>query len=808
MVSILVAINAGSATETYRQNGMTHLLEHMLFNGTERRTQKQIYDEIDLIGGYNNAYTREDYTAFILNVPSRNLETGLDIQSDMLFHSTFPEEKVRKEKAIVEEEILQITGNPEFIAEAAFNSWAFKGTTYEKTTYGTSEGIKAITTEEIIDYWRVNYCPNNMTMLVVGDFVPKEMLALVGKYYGSAPPQDISKRDATLIQPIGKSERLIEYLQGAEGTIRMVLNAPSPTDSQRPIFDLLTKMLGDELNSAMREANPAEPFQISIETRDYLSGSRLIILGKLTDGMSEEKAEAVLQSALAAAGAQKTSVEKMDGAKVSLLAEEVRLLENVIYGGMFTVGDISLWGWNNFSQRFEHLDAVTPPDVDALRIEYLSNPPVMTYLERPIPESRGTGANGETVWLRKTLPNGLKVIIWQDNASRIFALHLLFENRCYMEPVGKEGIVELLHHCLTKGTAAHNGEEIIGILAGIGAEIKTNDSPYFPFDDYYLSPEYSYIRFTGLDEFWRENIDIAVELVTSDGLTEDIISGAKSGMLQDLRMKGMNPYSAGQAVMLAKLMGDSPKTRPILGTVESLGSITLEDLQEFRKVYFSPDNIILSIVTGIDANIIFAQLEKAFGGMRNAGSRNEMPAAPYISHPGEEFIKEMGSQQSHVFFCFPVNNLAEEDKIPLKVLGLIINKNISFELRERQGLAYSIGGGFTIENGQGYFTVYMGTAMANIGQAIQGILDNLRDSNSCSLTQDDLALAVNSGASTIMRRRMSRENEAYFLGYDEFTGYEPARDIYAPWYAITLDDLQRVREKYFKPDDGFFVIVK
>ena len=76
LISVFIGIKAGSATEDYKHNGITHFLEHMLFNGTTKRTQQEIYDEMDLIGGYNNAYTRKDYTAFMITIPIMQQSMG------------------------------------------------------------------------------------------------------------------------------------------------------------------------------------------------------------------------------------------------------------------------------------------------------------------------------------------------------------------------------------------------------------------------------------------------------------------------------------------------------------------------------------------------------------------------------------------------------------------------------------------------------------------------------------------------------------------------------------------------------------
>jgi zinc protease len=96
MIGVNVAVKVGSAYETFSTSGMSHMLEHLLFNGTTTRTQKQLYDDVDRIGGYNNASTAEFYTNYMMVTPSEQIGKGMAIQADMLFRSVLPADKFEK----------------------------------------------------------------------------------------------------------------------------------------------------------------------------------------------------------------------------------------------------------------------------------------------------------------------------------------------------------------------------------------------------------------------------------------------------------------------------------------------------------------------------------------------------------------------------------------------------------------------------------------------------------------------------------------------------------------------------------------
>ncbi|WP_169703462.1 M16 family metallopeptidase, partial [Candidatus Kuenenia stuttgartensis] len=112
MITAFTIVKTGSCNEDASTNGCAHFLEHLLFNGTKSRTQKQLYDEMAFYGGYNNANTTTDYTNFMILMPKEYISQGMDIQADMLFNSILPEEKFEKERGIVIEEIGKWENNP------------------------------------------------------------------------------------------------------------------------------------------------------------------------------------------------------------------------------------------------------------------------------------------------------------------------------------------------------------------------------------------------------------------------------------------------------------------------------------------------------------------------------------------------------------------------------------------------------------------------------------------------------------------------------------------------------------------------
>ena len=150
MIAYLIYVNAGSKYETDFNNGVTHFLEHLLFDGTKKRKREEITEGIESRGGYINAFTRKDLTCYMVLMPKDFIEFGMDVQSDMLFNSIFLDSELAKERKVVIEEIKKDQDNIDTQVEDFFASRAYSGTPYSRTVLGYENIIATIPKQEIV----------------------------------------------------------------------------------------------------------------------------------------------------------------------------------------------------------------------------------------------------------------------------------------------------------------------------------------------------------------------------------------------------------------------------------------------------------------------------------------------------------------------------------------------------------------------------------------------------------------------------------------------------------------------------------
>ncbi|MDA8232433.1 MAG: pitrilysin family protein [Magnetospirillum sp.] len=167
-VSLGVWVDAGTRHEPAAINGVSHLLEHMAFKGTGRRSARDIAEEMDAVGGHLNAYTARDHTAYYAKVLKEDAPLALDIVADILQHSTLDPEELAREQAVVVQEISQAIDTPDDIIFDHFQATAYPDQPLGRPVLGTEELVRSMTRDTVLTYMRTHYSAPNMVLAAAG----------------------------------------------------------------------------------------------------------------------------------------------------------------------------------------------------------------------------------------------------------------------------------------------------------------------------------------------------------------------------------------------------------------------------------------------------------------------------------------------------------------------------------------------------------------------------------------------------------------------------------------------------------------
>lgn len=188
-VSLGIWIKTGSAYEREDINGISHFVEHMVFKGTKNRNSLQISEEIENVGGQNNAYTSREFTAFYARMLKNDTELALDVLSDLIFNPTFPEEELVKEREVVVQEIKQTYDAPDDIIFDYFQEQAFPNQPMGRSILGPAEKVRSFDRKTLHDYMNANYAAENMVVCAVGNIDHQKFVDMVEKRLSSVQPK-------------------------------------------------------------------------------------------------------------------------------------------------------------------------------------------------------------------------------------------------------------------------------------------------------------------------------------------------------------------------------------------------------------------------------------------------------------------------------------------------------------------------------------------------------------------------------------------------------------------------------------------
>lgn len=183
-VSIGAWMHVGSMMEAPEENGLSHFLEHMVFKGTEKRTARQISEEMDAVGGQLNAFTGRDCTCFYAKVIDEDLELAVDILSDLVLHATMDETELEKERGVILEEIAMDEDSPEDLVHDMLQAAQFGKQSPAQPILGPASQIAAYTREDLLAFRRAHYAPRETVVALAGNYDPDKALQWVTQYFG------------------------------------------------------------------------------------------------------------------------------------------------------------------------------------------------------------------------------------------------------------------------------------------------------------------------------------------------------------------------------------------------------------------------------------------------------------------------------------------------------------------------------------------------------------------------------------------------------------------------------------------------
>lgn len=729
IVAVSVWYHVGSKDEPEGKTGFAHLFEHLMFNGSENY-DGEYFAPLEEVGATSlNGTTWFDRTNYFQNVPTPALERVLWLESDRMGHllGAVTQEKLDNQRGVVQNEKRQGDNQPYGLVEYHMLEGLFPpGHPYRHSTIGSMEDLNAATLDDVHDWFKRYYGPNNAVLVLAGDIDAETARPLVEKYFGDIPPGPPLARMTQWvpIRPANTTEAMTDRVPNAR--VYRSWTVPPRNHREAYLLHLAAKVLADGktapfYHDLVYDKRLATAVSVSVEPHQLASMFQIEI--DVAPGVAPEDVIARLDALLADFLEQGPSADELARAAIGIEAGVVRGLEQVggFGGKAVTLAEGALYaddpaffktalGWIREAKRRDVRDAAR----QWLRHGYHQ------ITVRPHGDLAAAGAGADRSQIpavtatpdlvfpaieRAQLSNGIPVVLARRDAVPVVEVAVQFNAGFAADHGGKLGTASLALAMLDEGTTSRNLQEISVEQQRLGAEIGAGSTL-----------DTSQVMLSALKRNLKPSLALFADIVRNPAFEV-----SEQQRLQDLRLAQIaqemaRPVSLALRELPPLIYGEGHAyAMPFTGsgTPESVQAITHRDLVDFQARWLRPDNAEIFVVGDTSLDEIMPLLEANFGDWQAPAvplGHKPMRDAALASQPRLVLIDRPGSPQSLILAAHLAPPTAADNNIAIEamndILGGQFTARVNMNLREDKGWAY---GAFTYlqpARGQRPFLVY------------------------------------------------------------------------------------------------------
>lgn len=821
LVCTRLYVGTGSANETAEQAGISHVLEHMVFKGTEKRPKGQVAQDVESLGGYLNAATSFDKTWYITDMPAKHWKTGMDVVKDMAFHPSLDPAELEAEKDVI---ISELKGGDDTPTRRLFEDLQVAGlahTVYGRPIIGFEKTIRAVTADDLRAYIRTWYQPQNMMLLVAGDIDPKAVLAHAEELFGDL------KNDAALPEPApvqlegAAGGPRVEVTYGPWNKVYLGIALPAPAlGDQRSIdLDVLAYALGGDGTSQFYRKYRYEKQLVDSISVGNMSLDRAGLFYMVAQ-LDADKVEPFWQEFtrdLAALDAGKIAPDVIERARFNYedgmdrAGETLDGLTSWKATVQFELGGPQ--GEANVRHALAAVDSARlrqaqdlwlRPDRVRVRVlapEKAQLPDLDAILQRnwpaPAAERQKAAAAEEKAGKREIvdLGQGRTVILQPDRTIPYVSLEILRPGGNALLKPADQGLAQLTAATLTDGCGTRDLDAMERFVAERAASLSAS-----------AGVQSFTVSLTGPARFNADYFALLGDLLHKPTFAEKDVRRQADTLKAALVRRQDNPMSfMGSKVNGFLFPGGQPYGFDGLGTAENQDRFGPKDVQAFWKQQ-NAQPWILSVAGDFDR-------EKVLAFARSL----PVPTAPAVDVPQPAWgadkrlpLSLPGRQQAHLLLAFHAVPLDHPDAPALMLLesvlsgqsGLLFNK-----LRDEQGLGYTVTAFYRSLPEAGFMAFYIGTTPRNLDVARQGFSGIIKDIKTDLLPAELLAKGLNRMEGSYYRGRQSLGARADEAASERLLGQPQdfQKHLLEKAAKVTPEQLREVARKYLLVDNMYEV---
>ena len=831
IVAVNVWYHVGSKNEMPGKTGFAHLFEHLMFNGSEHYND-EYFKPFEQVGATDmNGTTSRDRTNYFQNVPSSALDVALWMESDRMGHmlGAVSQDKLDEQRGVVQNEKRQGENEPYGRVHQLITRNTYpNGHPYSWTVIGSMEDLEAASLDDVHEWFKTYYGPNNAVVVIAGDVDAETALAKTKHYFGSIPAGPPLAKYHSWVARRSDSHRQILYDRVPLARIYKVWNIPQWGSETGNRLDLVSDVLAQGKTSRLYKRLVYED-QIAADVSARVSlgeiAGQFVIQATVQPPATLAQVESALDEELAAFLKKGPERRELRRVKTQYEARTVRGVERI--GGFGGKSDIlaqsKVFGRTPeyYKTNLSHVQQATERDLRQAAVEWLSNG-VYTLEVHPFPQLETDGEDADRSTLPKSgqppvatfpqlrrarLSNGMKVILAERHAVPIVNFELLLDAGFAADRYALPGTTSLAMDMLDEGTKTRSSLEISDELALLGAQLGTGSNL-----------DLSSVSLSALKNNLDESLEVFSDVILNPSFQETEFTRLQKQRIAGIQQEKSRPRQAAYRVFPALLYGqDHPYGTPLSGSgfEKSVSQLTRDDLAAFHKSWFKPNHATMIVVGDTTLADVVPKLEKLFGKWE-PGSIPERDIRRVALRPQSAvyLIDRPGAVQSFILAAHVVPPKANPNEIGIETLNTILggsfSSRINMNLREDKHWSYGARSTIVDARAQRPFLAYASVqtdktkeAMIEVGKEIKGIMSDTPVANDeLTRAQNRLTLRLPGSWETIGSVGSTINQIVRFGLPDNYYETYPEKVR-----ALTVDEVTAIANSVLHPDNIVWVVV-
>lgn len=735
IVTIDTWIKTGSIDETDANNGVAHFLEHLFFKGTKTHSPGEFDKILETKGAITNAATSKDFTHYYITLPSKDFDLAMELHADMLLHPMIPRNEMEKERKVVLEEINKDTNSPNKIMHENVDSMLYTNHPYKRRVIGRSDVIETISREKVLEFYNSHYAPSNMVTLVVGDVDTNYAINKIKEVFN----EPYKKQEKIVYQKdpqLTEQKKKVDYIETQSGYLLMGFRGTSVTDKDSYAMDVLSTILGEGRSSVLNQV---------LKEKKRLAFS--VGAGNLTsrdDGIFYISANFEPDKCKTVQDAIFEEIKRIQDKGVT--EEQLKLAKNIIerntYYSRESVSNISneigytmaLTGDIKFYDNYlNNIKNVSKEDVKRVCQKYLGkNRSAVSILlpkgSEDIPvanvkkqnDGKADLVNKNTQTQKYKLSNGATLLYTPNSVNDIIAISIDAKGGQLIE--NKAGTSSLVASVMLKGTKSYSPVELSQILEDNGIKISPSAS----------ADVFSISVLTTKDEY-EKTLELLDEIVNYASFDDIEIGKVKSDTLNRIKANKDVPLKVALEKYRELIFPDSKYSISANILERNITNISKEDMLEYYGKIFKPSNLVISINGNVDKDKTIKELNRIFQENNAKEFRFEdyNNAIPFIKAPKEVIQKIPSTETAWIMLGWQTGGITDKKEVAaLQVIDTLLGSGMSSRLfkdiREKEGLAYQLGSGYSEHYLRGSFVLYVGTNPQTLDNTKEALFEEIK----------------------------------------------------------------------------------